>query len=124
MTQEDQETLNEMFLGKEDPDMAFKRKGDNMKKRKTEIRDETLYYKSIRLASTGIVVEVKEKSPWDDGAISLFHSPARFDQGHNCLLLRDRQDLKDYIAMLQDFDERFGEQLDDIKRSEEAKKTL
>ena len=25
MTQEDQETLNEIFLGKEDPDMAFKR---------------------------------------------------------------------------------------------------
>lgn len=36
MTQEDQETLNEIFLGKEDPDMAFKKPMTNNLKEEVE----------------------------------------------------------------------------------------
>lgn len=36
MTQEDQETLNEIFLGKEDPDLAFKPMTNNLKEDEEE----------------------------------------------------------------------------------------
>lgn len=88
-----------------------------------DITDDVMYYKAVRLVSTGIVVRVDEKTPWSDGAIEIFHSPSRFKEGHRTIRLKDRQDLKDYITMLQDFDERFGEQLDEIKYLEKEKKT-
>lgn len=38
-------------------------------------KDEPRYYKSLRLTSEALAVVVREKAPWQDGEITIFHSP-------------------------------------------------
>ena len=77
--------------------------------------ESTQYYKSMRLLSTNLVVEVQEKSNISPGDVRIYHSPRKWDDDQFMVHLKDRQGLRDYIAMLQDFDETYGHLLDQIQ---------
>lgn len=84
---------------------------------KVEVKDDVMYYKSMRLKSNNLVITVKEKSEIarETGRIEIYHSPAKWEGDRFMVILKNRAELKDYIAMLQDFDERFGDALDLIQ---------
>ncbi len=91
---------------------------------KHEKQDKQLFYKRMVLKSTNLVVEVKEKSKWDIGEITIYHSPAKWDGDKFMVHLKDRRDLQDYIVMLQDFDESYGDLLDLVKSSPRQQKEV
>ncbi len=71
---------------------------------KVEIKDKTLYYKTLRLKSEAIEVVLQEKSDWAEGKISIGHSPVKFDRDHlGWLEFKSLQAFKDYVAMLEQF---------------------
>jgi len=99
-----------------------------------EVREDVLYYKSMRLKSAQLVVEVKEAADYsyvDDAGerveqleparVSIFHSPAKWDQDKFNVRLKNRAELKEYIAMLEDFEQKFGDLLDQVQTPERAK---
>lgn len=83
--------------------------------KKYDVQDRQQFYKRLVLKSTNLVVEVKEKSEWDNGEITIYHSPRKWDDSQFKVHLKDRQDLKDYITMLQDFDREYGGLLDMVE---------
>lgn len=80
-------------------------------------KEDTLYYKSMRLTNAQLVVEVKEKTEFDPADVSIFHSPSKYENKFR-IQLKNRQELREYIAMLQDFDYRFGNLLDEMQTPE------
>lgn len=91
-------------------------------------REDVQYRKSMMLTSASLVVEVREKADYshkdadgkqitniDPAYVEIFHSPARFDSDRFKVHLKNRQELKDYIEMLVDFEATFGTLLDDVQ---------
>jgi len=98
-----------------------------------EVKEDALYYKSMRLKSAQLVVEVKEaadysytdnktgerKDNFEPAIVNIFHSPAKFPlQDKFKVCLKNRGELKEYIAMLVDFEQRFGDFLDQVQKPE------
>ena len=88
-------------------------------------KEDTLYYKSMRLTSSNLNVEVTEahdysytnrnnelKGKLSPATIKIFHSPSKYDGDRFSVTLKDRQELNDYIGMLRDFEAKFGHLLD------------
>lgn len=81
-------------------------------------KEDVKYYKSMTLTSNNLVISVKESTVEEPASISIFHSPSRFEQDKFRIRLKDRKELQDYIDMLVDFSERFGELLDNVQKKE------
>jgi len=85
---------------------------------KHETKEDVLYYKSMRMTSAQLVVEVREKTSYDPALVKIFHSPSKWEQDKFHVQLKNRGELKDYIAMLIDFEQRFGDLLDQTQAPE------
>jgi hypothetical protein len=95
---------------------------------KIETNDKSLYYKRMTLVSASLTVEVKEKADYSytnsDGKkikqiehayVRIFHSPSKFIN-KDVIELNTREELKDYIKMLQDFDSKYGHYLEEVQK--------
>lgn len=84
---------------------------------KYQVKEDNRYYKSMRMESNALVVEVKEAhrhsaDTFDPACIRIFHSPSKWVGDRFSVTLKNREELKEYITMLQDFDAKFGHLLD------------
>ena len=72
---------------------------------------EPLYYKTLTLKSENISVIVKEKAPWDEGSIQIYHSPTKWDITQGTIVLKDSKALDEYIDTLQQFRDTYAEEI-------------
>jgi len=97
--------------------------------------ENTLYSKRMFLKSSGLTVEVKEKADYSftntdeervenikPAEVLIYHSPGKFNQDRFSIRLKDRKALKEYIAMLVDFEKRFGDLLDKVQKPGDMRK--
>jgi uncharacterized protein YajQ (UPF0234 family) len=98
-----------------------------------EVKEDTLYYKSMRLKSAQLVVEVREAADYsytdsngkrigqaEDAKVTIFHSAAKWDQDKFHIQLKNRTELQEYISMLQEFDKKYGHLLDLVQNDSKA----
>lgn len=94
--------------------------------------DETnLYYKYMTLTNAGLTVAVKEKADYsytdangnrveniEPAEVTIYHSPRKWDDDRFMIHLKNRKELREYIEMLQVFEEKYGDLLDQVQGSE------
>lgn len=86
------------------------------------------YKKRMVLQGTSLTAEIEEPMDYSytdlDGkrvkniepsCMYIYHSPAYFEQDKFMVHIKNRTKLREYIAMLQDLDEKFGNILDDVE---------
>lgn len=73
------------------------------------------YYKYMKLAGEALTVQIQEKSKHQESSITIYHSPAKFDIPHEGLKFTSKQALRDYIDMLEQFYEKYADELEIVK---------
>ena len=79
-------------------------------------KEDTLYYRSMTLTGKDLTIQLNELGK----EICIFHSPRRWNDSNFQVHLTSRKDLQAYILMLQDFEQRYGDLLDDILSKKES----
>lgn len=91
-------------------------------------KEDKPYYKRMILNNSSLLIQVNEKADYSytDGKgkrieqiepaeVTIYHSPRYWEDDNFQLHLKNRQQLKDYIKTLQDFEEKHGDLLDMVQ---------